>query len=218
MSPRTPGRKISGMPTTVGGKAQIGIPQQILATGKVLPTDHAAAGLDPEEDTYPFFGRSTPNPEWEQGVIQLASKCFHSTNCSGVVFAGLLPSGHVKGKSASVSYENSLAKFHALVHSCSSDRRWAMRFVAARIDFIFVLSERAKANYPPEATLPAKKGPKAIQGQPTLAIADGPVADDSWGQWKPRPEPSQSSGVHSGFAAKAKAELPDGSDFRGQGR
>ena len=201
----------------------------ILATGKVLPTDHAVAGLDPEEDTYSFFGRSTPNPEWEQGVIQLASKCFHSTkNCSGVVFAGLLPSGHVKGKSASVSYENNLARFHALVHSCSSDRRWAIRFVAARIDFIFVLSERAKANYPPEATLPAKKGPKAIQGQPTLAIADGPVADDSWGQWKPRPEPSQSSGVQSGFAAKAKEELAGGSDtedlmasakaLRGQGR
>ena len=100
----------------------------ILATGKVLPTDHAVADLDPEDDTYFFFGRSTQHPEWDQGVIQLASKCFHSTkNSSGVVFAGLLPSGHVTGKSASVSYENNLAKFHALVHSCSSDRRWAIR-------------------------------------------------------------------------------------------
>ena len=117
---------------------------------------------------------------------------------------------------------------HALAHSCSSDRRWAIRFVAARIDFIFALSERAKANFPSEEGLPARRGPKAIQGQPTLAVADGPVADDSWGKWHPLPEPSQSSGVHSGFAAKAKEELPEGSDtedlmasakaFRGQGR
>ena len=35
--------------------------------------------LFPEEDTYSFYGRSTPNPEWNQGVIQIASKCFHST-------------------------------------------------------------------------------------------------------------------------------------------
>ena len=180
---------------------------------KVLPTDHAVAGLDPEEDTYSFIGRSTQHPEWDEGVVQLASKCFHSTkNSSGVVFAGLLPSGHVKGKSASVSYENNLAKFHALVHSCSSDRRWAVRFVAARIDFIFVLSERAKANYPPEAGLSTRRGPKAIQGQPTLAIADGSVGDDSWGKWNPHPEPSQRSGVHSGFATKAKEELAEGSD------
>ena len=201
----------------------------LLATGKVLPTDHAVAGLDPDEDTKSFFGRSTQHPEWDEGVIQLASKCFHSTkNSSGVVFAGLLPSGHVKGKSASVSYENNLAKFHALVHSCSSDRHWAIRFVAARIDFIFVLSERAKANFPPEAGLPARRGPKSIQGQPTLAIADGSVADDSWVKWNPHPEPSPSSGAHSSFATKAKEELAEASDtedlmasakaFRGQGR
>ena len=55
----------------------------ILATGKVLPTDHAVAGLDPEEDTYSFFGRSTPNPEWDQGVIQLASKCLQELLGSG---------------------------------------------------------------------------------------------------------------------------------------
>ena len=177
----------------------------ILATGKVLPTDHAVAGLDPEEDPYSFFGRSTPTPDWEPGVIQLASKCCHSTkNCSGVVFAGLLPSGHVKGKSASVSYENNLAKFHALVHSCSSDRRWAIRFVAARIDFIFILSERAKANFPQQVDQPARRrGPKAIQGEPTLAIADG-SADDSWGQWHPRYESVADQSVHS----KAKEEIP----------
>ena len=178
----------------------------ILATDKVLPTDHAVAGLDPEEDTYSFFGRGTPTPDWDPGVIQLASRCFHSTkNCSGVVFAGLLPSGHVKGKSASVSHENNLAKFQALVHSCSTDRRWAIRFVAARIEFIFVLSERAKANFPQQVDQPARRrGPKAIQGGPTLAIADGSAVDDSWGQWHPRYESVDDQGVHS----KAKEEIP----------
>ena len=191
---------------------------------KVLPTDHAVAGLDPEEDTYSFFGRSTQHPEWDEGVIQLASKCFHSTkNSSGVVFAGLLPSGHVKGKSASVSYESNLAKFHALVHSCSSDRRWAIRCP----DRLHLCSFReSQSKFP--TRLSARRGPKAIQGEPTLAIADGSVGDDSWGKWNPHPEPSPSSGVHSGFATKAKEELAEGSDtedlmasakgFRSQGR
>ena len=107
----------------------------------------------------------------------------HATkNCSGVVFAGLLPSGHVKGKCASTSYENNLARFHALVHSCSSDKRWAIRFAAARIDFVFVLSDRNKANYPRQENPPRRRGPKAISSQPTLALTDGHV-DESWGKW-----------------------------------
>ena len=102
---------------------------------------------------------------------------------TGVVFAGLLPSGHVKGKSASTSYENNLARFHALVHSCSSDKRWAIRFAATRIDFVFVLSDRNKANYPRQENPPPRKtGPKAISTQPTLALTDGHV-DESWGRW-----------------------------------
>ena len=89
------------------------------------------------------------NPEWTAGVAQLACKCFHSTkNCSGIVFAGLMPNNHIKGKSASTSYENNLTRFYPLVHSCSNDRRWAIRFVSARIDFILVLSDRSNANFP----------------------------------------------------------------------
>ena len=73
----------------------------ILATGKILPTDYQVAGLD-AEDTFSFYGCSMNNPEWTPGVVQLACKCFHSTkNCSGIVFAGLMPSNHIKGKSAS---------------------------------------------------------------------------------------------------------------------
>ena len=159
----------------------------ILATGKILPTDHQVADLDSHEDTFSFFGRSMSNPDWNTGVGQLACKCFHSTrNCSGVVFAGLLPSGHVKGKSASTSYENNLARFHALVHSCSSDKRWAIRFAAARIDFVIVLSDRNQANYPRQENPPNIRGPKAIRSQPTLALTDGHV-DESWGNWSVPP-------------------------------
>ena len=76
----------------------------ILATGKVLPTDYQVAGLDANEDTFSFYGRSMNTPEWTPDVVQLACKCFHSTkNCSGIVFAELMPSNHIKGKSASTS-------------------------------------------------------------------------------------------------------------------
>ena len=61
-----------------------------------------------------------------------------------------------------------------------------------------------------------------------LRFGSVPRASCSWGKWHPRPEPSQTSGVHSGFAAKAKEELAEGSDtedlmasaqaFCGQGR
>ena len=62
----------------------------ILATGKVLPTGYQVAGLDANEDTFSFYGRSMNNPEWTPGIALLACKCFHSTkNCSGIVFAGL---------------------------------------------------------------------------------------------------------------------------------
>ena len=174
----------------------------ILATGKILPTDHQVADLEAHEDTFSFFGRSMSNPDWNTGVVQLACKCFHSTKSGFCSFAGLLPSAHVKGKSASTSYENNLARFHALVHSCSSDKRWAIRFAAARIDFVFVLSDRNKANYPRQENPPPRKtGPTAISTQPTLALTDGHV-DESWGRWSLPPS--------------EKAELILGEEFAGK--
>ena len=124
------------------------------------------------------------NPEWTQGAVQLACKCFHSTkNCSGIVFAGLMPSTHVKGKSTSSSYENNLTWFYPLVHSCSDDRRWAIRFVTARIDFIVVLSDRSKANFPADPQKQRAKQQKALTGgQSLLALTD---EDEAWGKWKP---------------------------------
>ena len=51
----------------------------ILVVGKVLPTDHSVAGLDPSDDTSSFFGRSMNAPQWNEGVVALACKCYHST-------------------------------------------------------------------------------------------------------------------------------------------
>ena len=161
----------------------------ILAVGKVLPTDHSVAGLDPSEDTFSFFGRSMNAPQWNEGVVALACKCYRSTkNCSGIVFAGLLPCAHAKGKRADVAYENNLSKFHALVHSISTDRRWAIRLTAARIDYIFVLSDRSKADYPPDETKRRVKRQKALSLSPQLALQDGTL-DESWGRQIPRPSP-----------------------------
>ena len=124
------------------------------------------------------------NPEWTPGVVQLACKCFHSTNnCSGIVFARLMPSNHIKRKSASTSYERNLARFYPLVHSCSNDRRWAIRFVAARIDFIFVLSGRSKASFPADPQSKMAQQQKALTGGQSLpALTD---QDEAWGNWKP---------------------------------
>ena len=77
-------------------------------------------------------------------------------------------------------------------------------FVAARIDFIFVLSERATANFPQQAGQPAGRGRKAIQGQPTLAITDGSTADDSWGPW----HSSRESFVLTMYIARPEREIP----------
>ena len=109
-----------------------------------------------------------------QSVAQLACKCFHPTkNCSGIVFAGLIPGTHVKGKSASTSYENNLTRFYAFVHSCCNDRRWAIRFAAARVDCIFVLSDRSKANFPADPQQQRAKQQKALTGgQSLLALTD----------------------------------------------
>ena len=55
-----------------------------------------------------------------------------------------LSTSHAKGKTAAVKYERNLARFHPLVHSASTDRKWAIRFVTARVDFILFSLREAK--------------------------------------------------------------------------
>ena len=52
---------------------------------------------------------------------------------------------HHKSKSSSTVHEGHLYKFHALVHSPSGDKRWAVREAAGRIDRIWVLSSTHSA-------------------------------------------------------------------------
>ena len=134
------------------------------------------------------------NPEWTPGVAQLACKCFHSTkNCSGIVFTGLMPSNHINSKSVSTSYETNLTRFYPLGHSCSNDRRWAIRFVAARIDFIVVLSDRSKAKFPADPQSKRAQQQKALTGgQSLLALTD---QDEAWGKWRPSDSRSSKDAV-----------------------
>ena len=61
-------------------------------------------------------------------------------NCSGVVAGGFLGCNHQKGKRAETTHKSHLCKYRCLVHSRSSDKRWAIREAGARIDRIWVLS------------------------------------------------------------------------------
>ena len=153
-------------------------------------------------------------PEWTQGVVQLACKCFHSTkNCSRIVFAGLMPSNHIKGESASTSYENNLTRFYP--HSCSNDRRWAIRFLAARIDFIFVLSDRSKANFPADPQSKRAKQQKALTGgQSLLALTD---QDEAWGKRRPSDSRSSKDAVISD-PVTIKQEETEGNHRQSQGK
>ena len=55
---------------------------------------------------------------------------------------------HHKSKSASTVHEGHLCKFHALVHSLSGDKRWAVREAAGRNDRIWVLASAHSAQLP----------------------------------------------------------------------
>ena len=116
-----------------------------------------------------------------------------------------MPSNHIKGKSASKSYENNLTRFYPLVHSCSNDRRWAIRVVTARIDFIFVLSGRSKANFPADPQNKIVKQQKDLTGGPSLlALTDQDVA---WGNWKPSDSRSSKDAVISDPSQSGEQQL-----------
>ena len=61
-------------------------------------------------------------------------------NCSGVVVGGCLGCNHQRSKRAETTHESHLCKYHCLVHSPSSDKRWAIRETGASIDRMWVLS------------------------------------------------------------------------------
>ena len=145
----------------------------ILSIGRVLPTDAEVSGS--AEGSFSCYGKAFDKPTWFEGLAEWVASLHHSTkNSCGCLVGGLMASGHVKSPSASTSHEGHMAKFHPLIHSASSDKRWAIRAVAARLDKLWVVSELLKTDFPP--------------GEPSAARVKGPkrplaLADDNWGPW-----------------------------------
>ena len=145
----------------------------ILSIGRVLPTDAEVSGS--AEGSFAFYGKAFDKPSWFEGLAEWVASLHHSTkNSCGCLVGGPLASGHVKSPSASTSHEGHMAKFHPLIHSASSDKRWAIRAVAARLDRLWVISELLQTDFPP--------------GEPSTARLKGPkrplaLADDNWGPW-----------------------------------
>ena len=131
----------------------------ILSIGRVLPTDAEVSGS--AEGSFAFYGRAFDKPQWFEGQAEWVAGLHHSTkNSCGVLVGGLMAAGH-------------MAKFHPLIHS-SSDKRWAIRAVAARLDRLWVVSELLQTDFPPgELSTARLKGPRR-----PLALAD-----DNWGPW-----------------------------------
>ena len=111
------------------------------------------------------------------------SELHHSTkNSCGNIFGGHLSQPYIRSKAANVFPENHLCRFHSLVHSPSSDRRWAIRACSARIDTVWLLSPLYSADYdeiPPSA--PEQQSTPKHSG---VALA----LEDSWG-----PPPTESN-------------------------
>ena len=82
---------------------------------------------------------------------------------------------HHKSKSSSTVHEGHLCKFHALVHSPSGDKRWAVREAAGRIDRIWVLSSTHSAQLP----MSSSSDPQARQAV-TFDTGDGNDWGVSW--------------------------------------
>jgi hypothetical protein len=96
-----------------------------------------------------------------------------------------------KSPAADTSRENALTAEFPAVHSPAGDKRWAVREAAARIDFLWVLSDMKHAHFPPDIN----------QGEQQGRIQD----EDSWGRWSSA-RPSIEFGPH-----QAPADTPTGS-------
>ena len=101
-------------------------------------------------------------------------------NCSGVVVGGFLGCNHQKSKRAETTHESHLCKYHCLVHSPSSDKRWAICEAGARIDRIWVLSSTHWAG---DSSAPSSG--LFLPPTPLLAVTN----DDDWSSKWPSPPP-----------------------------
>ncbi|CAE7822932.1 unnamed protein product [Symbiodinium sp. CCMP2592] len=121
----------------------------ILTLGRVIRSSAEAVHVAPHDHVCSFYGKATQNVYYEESKLDFVSKLHHSTkNSAGVVVGGYLGSAHHKSKSSSTVHEGHLCKFHALVHSLSGDKRWAVREAAGRIDKIWILSSTHSISLP----------------------------------------------------------------------
>ena len=147
----------------------------ILTAGRVFRSDAEVVGTPKGEDCFSFYGKAMQWTNWAPSLTEFLTKAHHSTkNSSGVVVGGYLGSQHVKSKSAQTTHESHLCKYHCLVHSPSSDKRWAIREAGARIDRIWVLSSTHWSSSSSIAN-PFLPGPALL------------ALDDDWGKNWPSP-------------------------------
>ena len=121
----------------------------ILTLGRVLRSSLEAVGpvgFSQSDEVLSFYGTASQEAHYEPCKLEFVSKLHHSTkNSAGVVVGGFIGTAHHKSKSSSTVHEGHLCKFHALVHSPSGDKRWAIREAAGRIDRIWVPSSTHSA-------------------------------------------------------------------------
>ena len=121
----------------------------ILTLGRVLRSSAEAVQVVLHDDVFSFYGKATQDVQYEPSRLDVISKLHHGTkNSAGVVVGGFMGTPHHKSKSSSTVHEDHLCKFHALVHSPSGDKRWAVREAAGRIDRIWVQSSTHSAQLP----------------------------------------------------------------------
>ena len=97
------------------------------------------------------------------------------------LFGGNLSCSHIKRKTANTAHENHLAKYNALVPSASSDKRWAIRTVASRIHYIWIVASVETADLPhadKTQIMPTRQ--KMLVDEANFAIKD-----QNWGHWAP---------------------------------
>ena len=128
-----------------------------------------------------FLWQSHAMEQWTPHLTEFLTKIHNLTkNCSGVVVGGCLGCNHQKSKRAETTHESHLCKYHCLVHSPSSDKRWAIREAGARIDRIWVLSGTHWAG---DSSAPSSG--LFLPPPPLLAVTN----NDDWGSKWPSPPP-----------------------------
>ena len=160
----------------------VGMEQPLKAStaGRVFRSNAGVVGTPPGEDCFSFYGKATQWSNWIPHLTEFLSKIHNSTqNCSGVVVGGFLGCNHQKSKRAETTHESRLCKYHCLVHSPSSDKRWAIREAGARIARIWALSSTHWAGNP---SMPSSSS-LFLPAPPLLAVTN----DDDWGSKWPSP-------------------------------